>query len=69
MSVGDFAAADKAAEKISSALLRDEQFRKIAQSCPSNTTTERTASVLGLERGNRAGALTRPDRAAGVHQP
>jgi hypothetical protein len=69
MSVGDFAAADKAAGKISSVMLRDEQFKKIAQSCPSNTMTEGTASVPDLESGNRAGALTRSDRAAGVHQP
>lgn len=69
MTVGDFASADRAAEKISSDLLREEQFRKIAQSCPANTTTGATASFPGLGGGNRAGALTRFDRAAGAHQP
>jgi len=62
MTVGDAAAADKAAEKISSVILRDEQFRKIAASCPSNTTTEETASILGLESENRAGPIQRSDR-------
>lgn len=67
MTVGDFASADKAAEKISSVMLRDEQFRKIAQSCPSNTTTEATTSVLGLESGNPRGSFDTPgSRAVGV---
>jgi hypothetical protein len=63
MTAGDFAAADKAAGKISSAMLRDEQFKKIAQSCPANTSTEDASSILGLEKGSGASALTRSDRA------
>jgi hypothetical protein len=62
MTIGDAAAADKAAEKISSVILRDEQFRKIAASCPSNTTTDATASVLGLKSENRAEPVQRSDR-------
>ena len=62
MKVGDAAAADRAAEKISSVILRDEQFKKIAESCPSNTTTEGAASVLGLDGGKPAESVHRPDR-------
>jgi hypothetical protein len=63
IAVGDFATADKAAGKISSTMLRDEQFKKIAQSCPANMSTEDASSVLGLEKGRGASALTRSDRA------
>lgn len=62
MKVGDVAAADKAAEKISSVIVRDEQFKKIAESCPSNTTTEGAASVLGLDSGNRTGLVQHSGR-------
>lgn len=61
MRVGDVAAADRAAEKISSKMLRDEQFKKIAQSCPSNTTTGGTGSILGLDGGKPMGSAQRPD--------
>lgn len=62
MKVGDMATADSAAERISSVILRDEQFKKIAESCPSNTTTGGAASALGLDGGKPAAAVNRPDR-------
>ena len=62
MKLGDIAAADRAAEKISSVILRDEQFKKIGDSCPSNTTTEGAASVLGLDGGKPKGPVHRSDR-------
>jgi len=63
MKVVDVAAADRAAEKISSVVLRDEQFKKIAESCPANTKTEAASSLLGLDGGKPAGPVHRPDRA------
>ena len=62
MKVGDVAVADSAAEKISSVTLRDEQFKKIAESCPSNTTTGGAASALGLDSGKPVEVVNRPDR-------
>ena len=62
MQVGDMATADSAAEKITSVTLRDVQFKKIAESCPSNTTTGGAASALGLDSGKPVEVVNRPDR-------
>jgi len=66
LALGDFATADRATDKIASVTLRDEQARKLAGACPSNTATEGAASVLGLKDADRAGALARVNRAASV---